>query len=353
MVKKKNQINSTQTIDRRSFLKQATLGTLGLTFGQTIFKESLFARRGKSKVVLVRHPKVIDMNGKVHIPLLKDMIARAMVEFTGKNNLKEAWSPFVPKARGIGIKLNTLGLSSIRNSPFTDHYSALTSVLVEHLKKTGVNDKDLIIWDRSDEELVNAGLTLQKAEGKMRVMGVKSGRRGSSDNNEYHPSYHAVGDKKVRLCRLLTDNIDTLISIPILKHHQLAGITASLKSHFGSIDDPRQFHSTRCINPGIPELNAIPIIRKKQKLIIADCLMGLYHGGPWWNPKHIWPYGGIVIGSDPVAVDTVLLDIMDKKRKAQNLVSLKESVKQLTLSEKLGLGNSNPVNIDLKTIDLS
>jgi len=59
----------------------------------------------------------------------------------------------VPKARPIGIKLNTLGLSSIRNSLFTDHYSAITSVLVEYLKKTGVNDKDLIIWDRSDEKL--------------------------------------------------------------------------------------------------------------------------------------------------------------------------------------------------------
>jgi hypothetical protein len=355
MKQKTNMHISDHTIPRRKFLKQATMSTLGLAITHPLFNNSLFSQETikKSKVVLVLDPQVIDKSGKVQYPILKKMLKKAITELTGKTNLKDAWSQFIPLGRPIGIKLNTLGLTSIRNSPLTHHYSAITSVLVEDLKQAGIAEKDLIIWDRSEKELINAGLSVQKSLGKVRIFGVKSSGRGPETADEYDPKYYPIGDKKVRLCRILTDQCDSLISIPILKHHQLAGITGSLKSHFGSIDNPGQFHSTRCVNPGIPELNTIPIIRKKQKLIIADCLLGLFHGGPWWNPKYIWPYGGIVVGTDPVAVDTVLLDIMDKKRISQKMVPLKQSVQQLKLSEKLGIGGCNPNQIDLKTIKLS
>ncbi len=355
MNRKTNKHFSNQTIPRRKFLKQATISTLGIAITHPLLNNRLFSQqiKKKSKVILVQHPQVIDASGKVQYPILKKMLTRAIIEFTEKTNLKEAWSKFITHGRPIGIKLNTLGLSSIKNSPLTDHYSAITSVLVDDLKQAGVDEKDLIIWDRSDQELVNAGLTVQKSPEKVRVMGVKASRGSNETAEEFDPNYYPVGNKKVRLSRILTDQCNTLISIPILKHHQLAGITGSLKSHFGSIDNPGQFHSTRCVNPGIPELNAIPVIRKKQKLIIADCLLGLYHGGPWWNPRYVWPYGGIVVGTDPVAVDTILLNIMDEKRKSQNMVPIKQSIQQLKLSDKLGLGTCDTNQIDLKVIKLS
>ncbi len=346
---------SNQTIPRRKFLKQATISAMGMIIAHPLWNNRVFSQQpmNKSKVILVRHPQVIDSSGTIQYPLLKKMLTRAIIEFTEKTNLKEAWSRFVTYGRPVGLKLNTLGLSNIRNTSLTNHYSAITSVLVDELKQAGSAEKELIIWDRSEQELENAGLTIQKSPRTVRVLGAKVNRRSHETSDEYDPKYYSVGNKKVRISRILTDKCDTLISIPLLKHHQLAGITSSLKSHFGSIDNPRQFHSTRCVNPGIPELNTIPVIRKKQKLIVADCLLGLYHGGPWWNPRYVWPYGGIVVGTDPVAVDTILLNIMDEKRKSQNLIPIKQSIQQLKLSAKLGLGTCDPNRIDLKTIQLN
>jgi uncharacterized protein (DUF362 family) len=339
------------------FIKGAAVGGLGLAVGGPLAGTELLAREAvnKSRIVLVRHPRVVDAAGHVQAPILKEMIARAMDEFTGKTGAKEIWGPFLNTGRPVGLKLNTLGLSGIRKSTLTQHFSAVTSVVVDQLKAAGCAEKDLIIWDRSDEELANAGLTIQKNPGSLRVLGVIGDRSSRGDDQiarEYEPTYYPVGNKKVRLCRVLTDQFDTLISIPLLKHHRLAGITGALKSHFGSIDNPGQFHSSRCVNPGIPEINAIPLIRKKQKLIIADALMGLCDGGPWWNPRHVWPYGGIVVGTDPVAMDAVLLKIIDEERKTRDLQPIARSIRQLKLSEQLGLGTCDPARIDLKTIRL-
>ena len=358
MSSKKISKSSFRALPRRAFLKGAAAGTLGMTVGLPLLEGGLFAQESatKSRVVLVRHPSVVDAAGNVRIPLLRKMITRAMAEYTGKSVSKEIWGPFFSASRTVGLKLNTLGLSNIRKSSLTEHFSAVISVLADELKAAGCAEKDVIVWDRSEEELANAGLTVQKSPDKIRVLGVMGDRssRGSEKiAGKYDPTYYPVGNKKVRLCRILTDQCDTLISVPLLKHHRLAGITGSLKSHFGSIDDPGQFHSTRCVSPGIPEINAIPVIRRKQKLIIADALMGLCHGGPWWDPRHVWPFGGIVVGTDPVAVDAVLLQIIDEERKTRDLQPIARSIRQLKLSEQLGLGTCDPTRIDLKKIELS
>lgn len=357
MEKKNENYKPGQEIPRREFLKRTALGTMGVAIAHPLMKGPLSSQSSVSgsKVVLVRHPEVIFADGTVQRPLLKQMIRRALTEFSREKSLAGAWSRFVSPNQTVGIKLNTLGLSRIRSSRLIDHYDAVTSVLTEELKTAGVDEKNLIVWDRSDDELMNAGLKIQKDPGKIRVMGVIGSRRqrGSDGVAEYyHPKEYLLGEKKVKLCRLLTDQCDALISVPLLKHHQNAGVTGALKSHFGTIDNPMQFHATGCVNPGIPELNAIPVIRKKQKLIIADCLMGLFHGGPWWDPRYAWPYGGIIVGTDPVALDTVLLNIMDEKRTSQGMVPISESIRQLKLSEQLGLGTSDLNKINLKTIKI-
>ena len=77
-------------------------------------------------------------------------------------------------------------------------------------------------------------------------------------------------------------------------------MTGSIKNHFGSIDNPREFHPNNATNPGIPEINVIPVIRDKQKLIIADALLCVFDGGPRWNRDKICVNNEIIIGTDPV-----------------------------------------------------
>ncbi|MCK4835677.1 MAG: hypothetical protein KAT17_03535, partial [Candidatus Aminicenantes bacterium] len=180
---------SNQTIPRRKFLKQATISAMGMIIAHPLWNNRVFSQQpmNKSKVILVRHPQVIDSSGTIQYPLLKKMLTRAIIEFTEKTNLKEAWSRFVTYGRPVGLKLNTLGLSNIRNTSLTNHYSAITSVLVDELKQAGSAEKELIIWDRSEQELENAGLTIQKSPRTVRVLGAKVNRRSHETSDEYDP----------------------------------------------------------------------------------------------------------------------------------------------------------------------
>jgi hypothetical protein len=55
----------------------------------------------------------------------------------------------------------------------------------------------------------------------------------------------------------------------LLKDHGRAGITASMKNHYGSVDKPGNLHGGQC-NPYVAELNNIPEIRDKTRLIMKD-----------------------------------------------------------------------------------
>jgi len=66
----------------------------------------------------------------------------------------------------------------------------------------------------------------------------------------------------------------------------------------------------------------------------------------------VWPYGGIILGIDPVAVDRVCLEIINEKRKYEGKSAIKQEAKQLQVSEELGIGTSNLNNIDLVEIEL-
>ncbi|MFC1654646.1 DUF362 domain-containing protein, partial [Myxococcota bacterium] len=46
----------------------------------------------------------------------------------------------------------------------------------------------------------------------------------------------------VKLSKILTDRIDHLINLPVLKNHTMAGVTLSLKNHFGSTTRPDSLH---------------------------------------------------------------------------------------------------------------
>jgi uncharacterized protein (DUF362 family) len=138
-----------------------------------------------------------------------------------------------------------------------------------------------------------------------------------------------------------------MINIPVLKDHGVAGITGSLKNHYGSIDNPRQFHGNGCTGPGVPEINAIPVIRRKERLIVCDALLGVYNGGPRWKRPYIWPYGGLIVGTDPVAVDSVVLGLLDEKRQSEDMERLGHRARHIQAAQELGLGNGDSSRLQL------
>jgi len=347
--------NKKSSLSRRDFISKSAKGTLALALTSSILPGVFLSRGGvpaiKSKVVLIRHNKVIDIDGKINQPLVQEMLDTAMIKFSGEENTNNAWLKYFSPEDIIGLKLNLNSFSYLEGTNLGDHCPALTNAIISGCKNAGIKEENFVIWERSDEELDIAGFAIQKEEGALRVMGTKFARRepeGLGFSKESYP----VGDKSTQLSIILSDITTSMINMPMMKSHNLSGFTGALKNHYGSISNPREFHENSCTNPGIPEINNISGIRQKEKLIIADAMMGLYDGGPRWNRDVMWPYGGIIVGTDPVAVDYVMAKIIDEKRASEEMLSKESLILHLEPSEKIGLGTCNPGNIDLIEIDL-
>jgi uncharacterized protein (DUF362 family) len=161
-------------------------------------------------------------------------------------------------------------------------------------------------------------------------------RRGFSE------SARKLGEEEIKLSNILEKEVSILINMPVLKDHGTLGITAALKNHYGSFNIPWKFHSN-CGDPHVAELNALGPIKEKTKLIICDAFRPACHGGPGNHPKYRWNHGGLLVSADPVAVDRVGWQIIERQRKEKGLRSLAEERRKpeyIYTAERLKLGEA-------------
>ena len=125
-----------------------------------------------------------------------------------------------------------------------------------------------------------------------------------------------------------------------------------MKNHYGSIDNPNQFHDNGCCEPGIAELNTLEPIRQNTRLIVMDALYAVIEGGPSWNLEYMKPLNSILVATDPVAIDRVMLELIDGLRKEANMTAEAQRVRFLDFANELGLGESDLSKIDLIEINL-
>ncbi len=339
--------DSHQSICRRTFLRRSAMGALGLALADGLLTRTsshagpaATTVRARSRVVLVRDNRVIEGSGKVHQPLLQEMLDRALTTLTGKRTIGDAWAQFVKPGDVVGLKLNANSVRQLRGSEQTAHFPALTRAILSGFDKAGIAEENVVVWERSDEELAATGLSIQKEPGALRALGTRASRRGSGGPGFSAESF-PVGSKSSRVSRIASEMCSALINVPVLKDHGITGITGALKNHYGSIDNPSRYHGNHGTHPGVAEINAIPVIREKQRLVLFDALLGVYNGGPRWPRQYVWPYGGIFVGTDSVAMDAIALQILDEKRRSEGMGSLIPRAGSVKAAAALGLGTAD------------
>jgi len=107
---------------------------------------------------------------------------------------------------------------------------------------------------------------------------------------------------------------DSLIALPALKAHWLTGIGTVMKLYIMYSGSPSSYHKSNSSKLG--EIWNLPVVKGKTKLVLVDSLYPLCDKGPQPDPRYQWPYNGLIAGTDPVAVETVCLNIINEKRKA-------------------------------------
>jgi uncharacterized protein (DUF362 family) len=285
--------------NRRDFLKTAAAGAVILGSESKLgFAAAL--DQHKSKVVVARDAALHGSDGQLDEKRVQALLDRAIATYTGHDKPVDAWKRIVPVGKVIGIKVNGLGGKGIST------HLALVLAVCERLQQAGVKPGEIIVWDRDARHLLSCGLTINTDPNRIRVYG--------NDVAGYEDQPVAFGSAtNVKLAKILTRDCAMVLNLPILKDHELAGVTFSMKNMYGVVERPNQLHATGC-NPSVADLNCIPTVREKVRFTIGDAMTSVYNGGPGFHPQHLWQPNALIVGEDRVAVDHTAWQMIERKR---------------------------------------
>jgi uncharacterized protein (DUF362 family) len=216
---------------------------------------------------------------------------------------------------------------------------ALTTAIVEGLLAAGLQKKNIIVWERSSRELENAGYKISRS-------GLKTMGSDELPDRGYGDRLAVAGSVGTVFSRIMED-IDALISVPVLKDHDLAGVSGAMKNMYGAIFNPNKFHANHC-DPFVADLCSHPLIKGKLRLAVCDASRVQIQNGPAYFPRYAREYGGLLVSRDPVAIDFCGWTIIDTLRREAGLPRLAESGREpsyIKTAARLGLGRADELRI--------
>lgn len=321
---------------RRQFLAQSGAAVAWLTLPGS-HAASAFDGPGdeKSLVVIARDETLTQGRIAQHADLLRKLLDAAMQRLTEAPDTSTAWRIIFSPGDRVGIKVNTLGLST---------QPVVVDAIVAGLRQADVAAENIIIWDRFDVELAAAGFRLNKSASGVQCRGTDAEHIGSGYQSQIEDS------GRIGSCfsRIVAEQIDALICVPVLKDHNLAGVSLGMKNFFGAIHNPNKYHDHNC-DPYVADVVSHRFIRPKWKLTVCDGTRAQYNAGPGYHPGFAWPFGGLIVGADFVATDAVAADLLDEQRKAKGIKTLAEDGrpwKHVFTAGSRGLGEADLTKIE-------
>jgi hypothetical protein len=246
--------------------------------------------------------------------------------------------------------------------------------IIDWLVKGGIEKKNIVIWDRFEYMLTDAGYTEERYPG-IRIEGLQTLFEGAfaedyegddsewKDSNGNHIStanfdkenyywadvdgpedrlylnQHVFGGKYSYFGKLLTQELTKIINVPVFKNTGNGISMATKNIGYGAICNTARLHKPLFFDV-CTEVLAFPVIRDKLVLNIIDGLKGQYDGGPGANAAFIYDYNSLFFATDPFALDRVCHEILLEKRKSEK-VKVNEHPRYtdyLRYAEELGLG---------------
>ncbi len=247
------------SLTRRDFLRLAMVGPMASSFIPGRLFERQASPEAKSRVVLIRHPEAVDERRRVNPEVIQKMLDEAVAALLGTQDPLSAWKQIIKPQDVVGIKTN--------------------------------------VW-----AYLPTGKEVEQAI-KRRVLdcGVPEEKIGIEDR----------GVLRNQIFREAT----ALINVRPARTHYWSGMGGCLKNLITFVPDPSVFHPDTCAD--LAKLWENPLIKNKVRLNILLMLTPLFHGvGPHhFSEQYVWPYRGIIVGQDPVAVDATGMRILQAKRK--------------------------------------
>jgi uncharacterized protein (DUF362 family) len=287
------------------------------------------------RVAIARREALLRGAVAEHQHLLSEMLRKALQKVTRAPDEAGAWRQLFRPGDRIGIKVNTLGLST---------QPVVVDVIVQGLLRAGIPAEDILIWDRFDTELSRAGFKLNQKGPGARCRGTDATQYGGG----YQDQVEISGSIGSCFSRIVAEEVTALICVPVLKDHNLAGVSLGMKNFYGAIHNPNKYHDRNC-DPYVADVVSHRFIAPKWRLTVCDATRAQYHAGPGRNPGYAWPFGGLIVGADFVATDAVAADLLENERRRRGLKSLAEEnrpPKHIATAATRGLGVADLADIE-------
>ena len=245
-----------KTITRRDFLK-GTAGLLLASSGLTATPHSAKAQ-AKIRVVVIRNMGVVGPNSEINRNILQAMLDESACILTGEKETRLAWQSMFTKADIVGIKTNAW-----RYLPTPKE---LEGVIQQSLLDVGIPSGNISIDDR-----------------------------GVLDNPVFNKATALVNVRPVRT-------------------HHWSGVGSCLKNYIMFVRQPSAYHDEGCSDLG--KIWTYPVVKGKTRLNILCALTPQFfgRGANFFDRRYVWPYKGLIVGTDPVAVDAVGAELLRRKR---------------------------------------
>lgn len=284
----------THTIDRRDFLITGAAAALSGVLAVSTPSFANLLQRKKSRVVLIRHAKVTDRLNRPDKGILTDMMDEAVTELLQIQDVEAAWRRLIRPADIVGIKSNVW---QYLRTPV-----ALEDIVRERIIGTGVPPGNIATDDR----------------------GVYS-----------NPAFRRA---------------TALINLRPLRTHHWSGLGTLIKNYIMFVNRPAEYHGDSCAD--LASIWKLPHVVDRTRLNVLVMLTPLFHGsGPHhFNPEYLWRYNGLLVGTDPVAVDAVGARIIEARRREYfgEDRPISPPPKHIELADtRHKLGNADPDRIEL------
>ena len=284
--------NNPKPLTRRDFIRGTVGATLTVSMLGVPWIEDRAHASSSSSVVIARDKNVMNSSLDIDTNRLQKLLDQTIVNVTGKTQVKDAWASLIRPNDIVGL------------------------VPTPHLNPT----------HEEFEEVVKKSL--------MEFAGVPGKNIIDAQG----------GSRRPKKCT-------ALIAIPALKAHWLTGIGTVLKNYIMYSGRPTRYHDEKSAKLG--EIWLQPEVKGKTRLILVDALHPLCDKGPQSDPRYKWGYNGIIAGTDPVAVETVCLEIINQKRKELRGESWPITPPPICIeaADKVyGLGTSSMKKISIKRV---
>lgn len=324
------------------------------------------------KVVAVNDGRAMDEK-RIDGAVVAAMFAKGIGALTGRS-LAKSFPLFFDKGDVVGIKVNPVGAGLISTR------LEVVDAIIAWLRRGGIPAGRIVIWDRFDYMLADAGFTPARfpgvaieglqtmdeaaAEGKSQDDSRwldKDGRHVSEKNFDLDCFYfadvdapkdkpylnqHVFNGKYSYFGKLLTKKLTKIINVPVFKNTGNGVSMATKNLGYGAVCNTNRLHRPLFFDV-CTEVLAFPVLRDKLVLNVTDGLRAQYDGGPGPLAQATWFLNTLYFATDPFALDMTCHDLIVSKRKEMK-VQVNEHPKYseyLRYAERLGLGVADPAKI--------